>query len=170
MSNRRHPVILANSAYQTLTRISWKRAAVLISSDLAYSMSGAPSVKAVRTPRTIIDVRAVVLLRRNVYRPYRSVDIDSPATNAMILRRDDYLCGYCGGKATTVDHVIPKARRGSNTWGNLVAACAVCNGRKACRTPEQADMPLLHAPYVYDPAAEDQAEIRALFTLTDDPD
>ena len=31
---------------------------------------------------------------------------------------------------------------------NLVTACAVCNGRKADRTPEEAGMPLLYLPYV----------------------
>ena len=31
---------------------------------------------------------------------------------------------------------------------NVVAACKACNGHKACRTPEEARMPLLFAPYV----------------------
>lgn len=31
---------------------------------------------------------------------------------------------------------------------NLVAACALCNGRKANRTPDEARMPLLYLPYV----------------------
>jgi 5-methylcytosine-specific restriction endonuclease McrA len=40
------------------------------------------------------------------------------------------VCQYCGGPATTVDHVIPLARGGTDDLANLVPACAVCNGRK----------------------------------------
>ena len=46
----------------------------------------------------------------------------------------------------TVDHIIPKARGGEDTWENLTAACVSCNNRKGHRTPEEAKMPLLHKP------------------------
>jgi 5-methylcytosine-specific restriction endonuclease McrA len=52
-----------------------------------------------------------------------------------ILRRDRYLCRYCGGEANTVDHVLPKARGGTDDPSNLVAACARCNYSKQDRTP-----------------------------------
>lgn len=38
------------------------------------------------------------------------------------------------------------SRGGGDHYGNLVAACSDCNGRKADRTPEEADMPLLWVP------------------------
>ena len=50
-----------------------------------------------------------------------------------VLERDGYACAYCGGLATTVDHVLPKAKGGSDDPGNLVAACARCNSRKGAR-------------------------------------
>lgn len=69
-----------------------------------------------------------------------------------VLRRDNNVCGYCSGKASTVDHIIPKSRfkagGNPNTWLNSIAACQPCNGKKANRTPEEANMPLLYKPTV----------------------
>jgi len=71
-------------------------------------------------------------------------------SKAGILRRDDYRCAFCSGKATTIDHVIPRAQGGKNTWRNCVAACSPCNNRKRDRTPQEANMPLLFVPKVPD--------------------
>lgn len=67
-----------------------------------------------------------------------------------VLRRDRYTCAFCSGKASTIDHVIPRSHGGKNTWKNTVAACSPCNNKKADRTPEQAKMPLLIRPRVPD--------------------
>ena len=50
-----------------------------------------------------------------------------------ILERDEETCHYCGGPATTVDHVRPKAAGGTDDEVNLVAACLRCNARKGAR-------------------------------------
>ena len=50
---------------------------------------------------------------------------------AAILERDENICGYCGGTATQVDHIISKAHSGTDDMHNLVAACAVCNRNKS---------------------------------------
>jgi 5-methylcytosine-specific restriction endonuclease McrA len=63
-----------------------------------------------------------------------------------VLARDNRRCGYCGGHATTIDHVMPRSRGGKNTWLNTVAACGGCNGRKGDRTPDEARMPLRVKP------------------------
>lgn len=39
-------------------------------------------------------------------------------------------CHYCGGVATTRDHMTPKSKGGSGGPGNLVPACLPCNQRK----------------------------------------
>jgi hypothetical protein len=47
-------------------------------------------------------------------------------------------CHYCGTwLASTVDHVVPVSRGGTNARENLVSSCLVCNSGKADRTPEQ---------------------------------
>lgn len=42
-------------------------------------------------------------------------------------------CAYCPSLATTVDHVIPLVRGGTNHEGNLVPCCRRCNSSKAAR-------------------------------------
>ena len=49
------------------------------------------------------------------------------------------LCHYCGKKfppkELTMDHVIPLARGGTSTRGNIVPACLACNQSKKLETP-----------------------------------
>jgi 5-methylcytosine-specific restriction endonuclease McrA len=63
-----------------------------------------------------------------------------------VLARDKHRCGYCGAHATTIDHIMPRARGGGNTWKNTVAACDRCNQRKRDRTPDEARMVLAVVP------------------------
>ena len=39
-------------------------------------------------------------------------------------------CGYCGNKATSLDHIIPRFRSGSSNRNNLLPACQKCNSNK----------------------------------------
>jgi 5-methylcytosine-specific restriction endonuclease McrA len=43
----------------------------------------------------------------------------------------DYKCGYCGGDATSLDHIIPRFKSGCSNRHNLVPACCKCNANKA---------------------------------------
>ena len=46
----------------------------------------------------------------------------------MILARDGYRCHWCGNRANTVDHLVPRAEGGARyDPTNLVAACTPCN-------------------------------------------
>ncbi len=69
-----------------------------------------------------------------------------------LFRRDRFTCAYCGQRFAErhlqCEHIVPESRGGGWTWMNLVSACAVCNGRKANRTPEEARMRLVYLPYV----------------------
>jgi hypothetical protein len=73
-------------------------------------------------------------------------------TNSKLFARDRNLCAYCGDAFheddLTREHIIPASRGGQDSWMNLVTACRSCNHRKGNRTPEQAGMPLVFAPYV----------------------
>lgn len=96
-----------------------------------------------------IDVHAIVATtgasRVNLFDAVPSLN------NAKLFRRDRMTCAYCAGhfeeRLLTREHIVPTALGGADNWLNVVAACKPCNGRKACRTPEQARMPLLFAPY-----------------------
>ncbi len=73
-------------------------------------------------------------------------------TNDKLFARDRHVCAYCGqpfhDHDLTREHIVPLSQRGPDTWMNVVTACRSCNHRKSSRTPEQAGMPLLYAPYV----------------------
>jgi len=49
------------------------------------------------------------------------------------------ICYYCGrkfpAKELTMDHLIPLARGGTSSKGNIVAACKECNTRKKTLLP-----------------------------------
>ena len=40
-------------------------------------------------------------------------------------------CSYCGEKAEEIDHIIPRAKGGSNSTYNLTPACRSCNEKKS---------------------------------------
>jgi 5-methylcytosine-specific restriction endonuclease McrA len=70
-----------------------------------------------------------------------------------VLVRDGHTCGYCGGYADTVDHIVPISRGGERTsWLNTVACCGgtrrSCNARKGDRLPREAGLKLRHTPFV----------------------
>jgi len=50
-----------------------------------------------------------------------------------VLKRDSYICQYCGEDATQVDHVIPRSRGGGHELENLLACCAKCNSLKGAK-------------------------------------
>lgn len=75
-----------------------------------------------------------------------------PLSNRELFHRDRHLCAYCGAEfpahRLTRDHIVPVSQGGKDQWMNVVTACRACNQKKAGRTPEQAGIELLYAPYV----------------------
>ncbi len=53
------------------------------------------------------------------------------------------VCHYCGGnfppEELTMDHLVPVARGGRSTRGNVVPACKECNSRKKYLLPIEWD-------------------------------
>lgn len=49
----------------------------------------------------------------------------------LLFRYYKHVCQYCYmDKATTLDHIVPGSRGGSNALTNLTPACTTCNERK----------------------------------------
>ncbi len=88
---------------------------------------------------------SIIKLKQYISVPYKRVVL----TRKNILRRDAYKCGYCGrgDLPLTIDHIIPKAKGGSDSWENLICACTLCNNKKGDRTPIEANMNLLSKPF-----------------------
>jgi hypothetical protein len=70
-----------------------------------------------------------------------------PFSKRGVLRRDGFECAYCGGKATTVDHIKPKSKGFPASWENSVAACQPCNNKKGDKFLEESGMRLNFQPY-----------------------
>ncbi len=128
-------VRVLNATYEDFDVVPAARAVVLLAEELAVALVEHTPRFVVRSQHVAIPLPRTIQLLEYVHTPPRPVvDDDSRATFPAILSRDHYRCGYCGrAGARTVDHVQPKSRGGGDTYGNLVAACADCNGRKADR-------------------------------------
>ena len=72
-----------------------------------------------------IDEQTIKLLYNPfLFRDYRKV----------ALKRDHHTCLWCGLPATTVDHIIPSSKGGSDLPQNLLASCSDCNTKRGNRS------------------------------------
>ena len=133
-----------NADYRVLSRIPWQEAIRLILRGAVYVIDLHSPAVHIRSPSQVIELPMSVALREYVHIPYKAVN---RVTRDAVLRRDECICAYCGGRADTVDHVLPRCRGGGDTWFNLVAACQSCNGLKGDRTPQEAGMTMIREPF-----------------------
>jgi hypothetical protein len=54
-----------------------------------------------------------------------------------VRRRDGWVCAWCGGPGSTLDHVIPICWGGQTTIDNCVIACRACNHSRNNALPSQ---------------------------------
>ncbi len=131
-------VLVLNASYEPLQRVSLQHAIKMLVREVAVVEEEAGgSFGPFPVPKVLRLVRYVVT--RWLHRRTQL------CTKSAIKARDK-VCAYCGGRAETVDHVLPRSRGGALTWDNAVAACQRCNHRKADRTPEEAGMVLRIVP------------------------
>ncbi|MEV0257911.1 HNH endonuclease [Streptomyces sp. NPDC050732] len=140
--------LVLNASFEPLSTVSLNRAVVLVLQDKAVVEHAHPGLR-VRAAAIDIPVPRVIRLCRYVRVPFRR---QAPWSRRGVLVRDQHRCAYCGRRATTVDHVVPRSQGGADSWLNTVASCAMDNHRKANRTPEEAGMPLLRQPFEPTPA------------------
>ncbi|MBY6368548.1 HNH endonuclease [Rhodococcoides corynebacterioides] len=121
-------VLLLNATYEPLTALPMRRAVVLLVCEKATVVHDDDQGPLVRSVDLALQVPSVIRLRTYVRVPYRA---RIPMTRSALMHRDRFRCAYCGGKAETIDHVVPRSRGGGHSWENCVACCAPCNHRKA---------------------------------------
>jgi 5-methylcytosine-specific restriction endonuclease McrA len=125
--------LVLNAGYEPLAVVSFKRALVLVMNEKA-TIIASDDEHPVWGSERFWDRPSVIILRRYVRIPSgRNV----PVSRRGVLRRDAHRCGYCGGSAGTIDHVLPRSRGGADSWENLIACCLSCNNRKGDRTPHE---------------------------------
>src|ERR1700758_2436384 len=140
----RRRVLLLNSTYEPLTALPMRRAVVMLlcgKADVVHDDPGGPVIHS--ATRSIV-VPSVIRLRSYVRVPYRA---RIPMTRAALMHRDRFRCAYCGARADTVDHVVPRSRGGDHTWENCVASCSICNHRKADRLLSELGWSLRAVPH-----------------------
>jgi 5-methylcytosine-specific restriction endonuclease McrA len=137
MRSARRALVL-NASYEPLSIVSSRRAVCLLLAEKAELVECDEGV--VRSANVSIPVPTVVRLRYMVRVPRRAV---AAVSRRAVFARDEYRCQYCGARADSIDHVVPRSRGGSHVWENLAAACRPCNMKKRDRTPDEAGMRLL---------------------------
>ena len=133
--------LLLNATYEPLCVVSSRRAIVLVLAEKAVSVDCAAEV--VHAETVSLPVPVVVRLTRYVRVPYPA---QVPLSRRAVFTRDGSTCVYCGGSATSIDHVVPRSRGGTHTWDNVVAACRRCNHTKADRSLAELGWKLPHPP------------------------
>jgi 5-methylcytosine-specific restriction endonuclease McrA len=133
------PVALLNASYEPIGHVDFPHAVRMMFRQVAVVVEGdttRPSIGNHPWPK-------VLRLVKYVYEKW----LDKPARwhRGGVYIRDGYKCAYCGGKAHTIDHILPRSRGGDWSWLNCVAACGKCNERKGAKTPSEARMPLRFA-------------------------
>lgn len=122
-------VLVLNSSYEPLHFTNWKRAVILLFKEKAKIIS-----------------KRVIRLVNYVKISFQKTRVENPS-RAMIYKRDDHQCQYCGShKNLTIDHVIPRSRGGKDKWENLVACCASCNIKKGSKYLHETNMMLRRKP------------------------
>ena len=134
--------LVLNAGYEPLAVVSFKRAIVLVMNQKA-TIVAADSEHPVWGSTESWDRPSVIILRNYVRIPSTR---RLPVSRRGVLRRDGNRCGYCGGAANTIDHVMPRSRGGEDSWENLVACCLKCNNIKSNRTPAEMNWRLLIKP------------------------
>jgi 5-methylcytosine-specific restriction endonuclease McrA len=151
--------LLLNATYEPLCVVSSRRAIVLVLAEKAEPVDSASDV--VHAELISLAVPVVARLTRYVRVPFPA---SVPLSRRAVFTRDGQTCVYCGGSATSIDHVVPRSRGGTHTWDNVVAACRRCNHTKADRSLAELGWALPHPPRTPSGAAW-----RLLGTRTVDP-
>ncbi len=125
--------LVLNAGFEPLAVVSFKRALVLVMNQKA-TIVAADADNPVWGTHGSFERPSVILLTRYVRIPSTRL---IPVSRRGVLRRDNQRCAYCGGSASTIDHVLPRSRGGQDSWENLVACCLRCNNVKGDRTPAE---------------------------------
>ena len=109
-------MLLLNATFEPLTALPLRRAVVLVVCGKAEVVHGDPGGIELHSAKVSLPVPSVIRLSTYVRVPYRG---RVPLTRAGLMHRDRYRCAYCGGRAETIDHVVPRSRGGPHTWTEL---------------------------------------------------
>ena len=135
--------LVLNVTDEPLSVVSSQRALVLVLGERAETVH--TTGRSFRSEHLEFDEPSVVRLCRYVHVPRAH---RRGFSRRGVLHRDGHRCQYCGSRAESVDHVVPRSRGGQHTWENVVAACRRCNTVKRDRLLEETGLRLRNEPLV----------------------
>ena len=134
--------MVLNANFEPINVCGMRRAVGLLLGEKATLVLNGRGI--IKTSQNTFPRPSVIRLTCMIRRPRPFVKL----TRRELFRRDHFTCQYCGKKKSnlTVDHIIPRHLGGTQTWENVVTACAECNHMKGGRTLQEANMQLISAP------------------------
>lgn len=135
------PSLVLNASFEPLSVVPSRRAAVLVLSEKADLLHD--TGEALRAEHVSVPVPSVIRLRTFVKVPFHR---RASLSRRAVFVRDHHRCQYCGARAESIDHVVPRSRGGEHRWENVVAACRPCNSRKGDRHLSETAMVLARRP------------------------
>ncbi len=153
-----HPLILTLDQQGLPHRwITWQHACFYYAKDLVAWAAGEAcftfhgGMNRITGLRSEISTSSIIAIKGRLLAGKTLFQVP-PLDNRELFHRDRHICAYCGDQLSTLhltrDHVVPVSQGGRDTWMNVVTACRGCNQAKSGRTPQEAGMELLYAPYV----------------------
>lgn len=140
--HRRPGVVVLNASYEPLGVVPIQRAMIYLIADRADIVLADGSKRLSDT----FELPLVVAFRDYIRVPLTGRRTEARWSRRLMFQRDNDTCTYCGRRGNTVDHIIPRAHGGGDTWLNTIAACTGCNGKKADRTLHDSGMELMFQP------------------------
>lgn len=125
--------LVLNAGFEPLNIIPARRAINLILNGKAVSIDDSPYT--MRSEKAEHSVPYVVL--RTSYVKVSHITRKIPFSRRWVLASANYTCTYCGKHASTIDHIVPRALGGIDSYENCVASCMKCNNKKAAKTLEE---------------------------------
>jgi len=143
--------VVFNSSYEFLSVVSVRKAIKLIVKGKAQAISNHPTEVFSNGWPVPVQVRLNYYVRTRQIQKKPSI-----LNNTNLFVRDNYTCQYCGRTKSelkeheflTRDHVIPRARGGTDAWTNVVTSCNKCNHKKDNKTLAEAGMKPMRTPVV----------------------
>jgi 5-methylcytosine-specific restriction endonuclease McrA len=140
-------VKVLSTGYELLYDAAWQEAVKDVCAGRLEIVETHPTIR-IGTVDGYRPFPVVVRFKKGVF--LRAIKIPTKSrkpSRKNIFDRDKTKCQYCAKSLTftqsTVDHIVPRSRGGSNTWSNLVLCCSPCNTRKGSKSPIEAGMTLL---------------------------
>ena len=138
-----HKTLILNSTFQPLSLATPKRALALLFGKKINVLKESDII--LRSVDRSIAIPKVTVLTYYVKAPYaRRVALN----RENIFIRDSFICQYCGDKAESIDHIMPKSKGGSHEWSNVVACCKKCNLLKADKLLGKTSLLLQKSPSI----------------------